>query len=111
MTELFRVKDIIFNKEEFLDNIDEYDDIIPILRELAPELDYEIIEIADENGCCDATKKNILVEIIGYLNEEDEFITKEERESLNDEDGEYSLFVIDVYKCTACGKWSISILE
>ena len=113
MQKLFQVKDVSFFKEDFLDNIEEFEDILPIIQELSSELDYELVEIAGDNGCCDDTKKNILVEIIGYLDENDEFITRDEREALGlaAAGKSFSLFVITVHKCTACGKWTISILE
>lgn len=113
MEKLFQVKDVSFFKEDFLDNIEEFEDILPIIQELSSELDYEVVEIAGDNGCCDDTKKNILVEIIGYLDENDEFITRDEREALGlaAAGKSFSLFVITVHKCTACGKWTISILE
>ncbi|AGX42624.1 hypothetical protein [Clostridium saccharobutylicum] len=113
MKKLFQVKDLIFYKEDYLGDITEYEDLIPIIEELSPDLEYEMIEIAGDNLCCDKTKKNMLVEIIGYIDESDDFITKEERDALGlaAAGKKFDLFVITVHKCTACGKWSISLLE
>ena len=58
MKELFKIKDIVFYEEEFIDNINDYEDIIDIIQELSPDLNYELIEVAGSNGCCDKTKKN-----------------------------------------------------
>ena len=113
MNKLFQVKDLIFYEEEFVDDINDYEDLIPIIQELSPSLTYELIEVAGSNGCCDKTKKNNLVEIIGYIDENDEFITKEERDSLGilAQNKKFDLFVITIHKCTACNKWAISLLE
>lgn len=113
MKKLFAVKDLTFYEEDFLDDISEFEDIVEIIQELSSTLSYETIEIAGDNGCCEKTKKNSLVEIIGYIDENDEFITKEERDSLGiAADGKnFDLFVITVHKCCACGKWTISLLE
>lgn len=113
MKELFKVKDLVFYEEDFVDNIDDYEDIIEILQELSPDLDCELIEVAGANGCCDKTKKNYLIEIIGYIDEDDEFITKEERDAMGimAHNKKFDLFVITVHKCTACNKWVISLLE
>lgn len=113
MKELFKVKDLVFYEEEFVDDIKDYEDIIDIIQELSSDLDYEIIEVAGSNGCCDNTKKNYLVEIIGYLDENDEFITKEERDAMEvmSFNKKFDLFVITVHKCTSCNKWVLSLLE
>lgn len=113
MKKLFQVKDLEFYEEDYLDDIKEFEDIIPIIQELSPSLSYEMVEVAGDNGCCDRTKKNLLVEIIGYIDENDEFITKEERDAmgLSAEGKIFDLFVITIHKCTACGKWVISLLE
>ena len=65
------------------------------------------------NDCCEKTNKNYIVEIQGFLNEEDDFFTKEEVEELSKEKnlGILDLFVIRVYKCLECNKWIIDILE
>ena len=44
------------------------------------ELIYEEIECVGENDCCGKSNKNYIVEIQGFLNAEDEFITKKEIE-------------------------------
>ncbi|APF23899.1 MULTISPECIES: hypothetical protein [Clostridium] len=113
MKKVFQVKDLIFYEEDFLEDIKDFEDIIEIIQELSPSLSYEMIEVAGDNGCCDKTKKNLLVEIIGYIDENDEFITKEERDAMGIlADGmNFDLFVITIHKCTACGKWVISLLE
>ncbi|EKQ57291.1 MULTISPECIES: hypothetical protein [unclassified Clostridium] len=113
MNKLFQVKDLEFFAEDFVDDIKDYEDIIDIIQELSPDLNYEIIEVAGSNGCCDKTKKNYLVEIIGYIDENDEFITKEERDSMGimAHNKKFDLFVITVHKCTSCNKWVISLLE
>ncbi|NRY63038.1 hypothetical protein [Clostridium beijerinckii] len=113
MNKLFQIKDLEFYEEDFVDDIKDYEDIIGIIDELSENLSYEIIEIAGSNGCCDKTKKNYLIEIIGYIDENDEFITKEERDALGVMalNKRFDLFVITVHKCTACNKWVISILE
>lgn len=111
--ELFKIKDLVFNKEEFLDDIEEFEDIIPIIQDLSSELDYEKIECTGINDCCEKTKENYIVEIQGFINEEDEFITRKELESMGLQTSEklLDLFVIRVYKCIDCNKWIIDILE
>ena len=113
MKELFKIKGMSFYEEDFLDDIKEYEDIIPIIKELEDQLTYEKISCVEINECCKVSKDNYYVEIHGYINGEDEFITKEEKEKfekvLNDKS--LDLFVIRVYKCVDCGKWIIDILE
>lgn len=113
MKELFKIRDILFYEEEFLDELEEFEDILPIISELAPYLDYEKIEVVDLNDCCEKTKENYFIEIQGFLNEEDEFITKEEVESMGlaNEGKLLDLFVIRIYKCIECNRWIIDILE
>ena len=113
MEKLFEIRDLVFYKEEFLDNIEEFEDILFIIKELSPRLNYEEIEVVGENDCCEKTNKNYIVEIQGFLNEEDEFFTKEEVEILSKEKsmGILDLFVIRIYKCLECKKWIIDILE
>lgn len=113
MKELFRIKDLVFYKEEFLDNIEEFEDLLPIIEELSASLDYEKIEVVDLNDCCEKTKENYIVEIQGFLNESDEFVTKEEVEANESmiKGQLLDLFVIRIYKCTECNKWIIDILE
>ena len=101
-----------FNKEDFLDNINEYEDIIAIIEELQENLKYDEIECVGENECCNKTKKNYIVEIQGFINQNDEFITMEEAKENNQlNSGVMDLFVIRLYKCVDCGKWIIDILE
>ena len=58
------------------------------------------------------TNKNYIVEIPGFLDKEDNFITKDEAEKLTEEsEMSLSLFVIRIYKCRECNKWIIDILE
>ena len=108
MNKIFRVKDLDFYEEDFVDDIRDYGDIIEIIQELSLNLDYETIEIAGPNGCCEKTKKNYLIEIIGYIDENDEFVTKEERDALGimANNKKFDLFVITVHKCTSCFKYS-----
>ena len=111
--ELFKINDLVFNKEDFLDNISEFEDIIPIVEELSANLSYDEIECVGENDCCNSTDKNYIVEIQGYLDSEDEFYTKEEliQHGTNLENGNLDPFIIRIYKCVECGKWIIDILE
>jgi len=120
MKKLFQVQNLAFYKEDFLDNIDQYEDVISIIQELSPKLKYEEIEVVEENDCCEATKKNYIIEIQGFLNENDDFFTREEVELLSKVGspsnklgslGMLDLFVIRVYKCLNCNKWIIDILE
>ena len=41
--ELFKIKDLVFRKEDFLDDISEFEDILPIIEELQDGLTYEEI--------------------------------------------------------------------
>lgn len=113
MKELFKIRDLVFLEEDFQDNIDEYLDVIPIIRELSNDLSYEEVECADKNDCCFNSKKNYYIEIQGFIDEEDQFITKEEAVRTIDpyKISELDIFVIRVYKCSACNKWMIDILE
>ena len=111
--ELFKINDLVFNKEDFLDNIREFEDIIPIVEELSANLSYDEIECVGENDCCNKTNKNYIVEIQGFINDEDEFVTKEEIEVNKDiiSGSGMDIFIIRLYKCVECGKWIIDILE
>lgn len=111
--ELFRIKDLVFNKEDFLDNIDEFEDIIPIIQDLSSELTYEKSECTGINDCCEKTSENYIVEIQGFINEDDEFIPRSEIEALGvTTHGQLlDLFVITVHKCVECNKWVMGILE
>ena len=111
--ELFKIKDLAFNSEEFLDNIEEFEDLIPIIKDLQENLTYEEINCVGDNDCCSKTDKNYIVEIEGYLDDEDEFYTKEEliQSGANIEGARLDPFIIRVYKCIECGKWIIDILE
>ncbi|MDQ0148530.1 hypothetical protein ACFO6R_01725 [Eubacterium multiforme] len=113
MKELFKIKDMAFYEEDFFDDIKEYEDIIPIIKELEDKLTYEKISCVEINECCKVSKDNYYVEIHGYINGEDEFITKEEKDKFEDvlNNDSLDLFVIRVYKCADCGKWIIDILE
>lgn len=111
--ELFKIDDLVFNREDFLDDISEFEDLLPIIQELQDELFYEEIECVGENDCCKTTNKNYIVEIQGFLNNEDEFITKKEVEenSLLTRGNTLDIFIIRIYKCVDCGRWIIDILE
>lgn len=110
---LFEIKDLVFNSEDFLDDIGEYEDLIPIIQDLQENLTYEEINCVGENDCCNKTDRNYIVEIEGYLDSEDEFYTKEEllENGADYEKGNLDPFIIRVYKCTECSKWIIDILE
>ena len=113
MEKLFEIKDLVFYKEDFLDNLDEFEDIIDIIQELSANLIYEEIEVVGPNECCEKTNKNYIIEIPGFLDENDEFLTKEEIElqSASGVERVLDLFVIRIYKCLECKKWIIDILE
>ncbi len=113
MNKLFQIKDLEFYEEDFMEDIKEYEDIIEIVQELQDELTYEVIHIAGDNICCSNTKKNYLVEIVGYVDENDEFVTKKERDAMGflADNKQFDLFVITIHKCMSCGRWIISILE
>ncbi len=111
--ELFKIKELSFSKEDFLDDINEFEDIISIVQDLQEGLTYEKIDCVGENDCCNKTSTNYIVEIQGFINEEDEFITKEELLSNGGsaEGSSLDIFVIRLYMCVECGKWIIDILE
>ena len=111
MKELFKIRDLSFYEEDFLDDLTDYSDIIPIICDYNDNLNYEIITCTEINECCKISKENYFIQIHGYINEEDEFITKEEIEEFNISNDELTLFVIRIYKCLDCGKWIIDILE
>ncbi|WP_300386253.1 hypothetical protein [Clostridium sp.] len=113
MNKLFEIEDLKFYKEEFLDDISEFEDIIPIIQELSPHLKYEEIEVSGLNDCCNEVNKNYIIEIHGFIDEEDNFITKEELLDSKDEkrQGGLDIFIIRIYKCLNCSKWIIDILE
>ncbi|MBE6048228.1 MAG: hypothetical protein E7213_07505 [Clostridium sp.] len=111
MKELFKIKDLSFYEEEFLDDIKEYEDIIPIIKELERKLTYEKLAVTEDNECCGVSRDNYFTQIHGYINNEDEFITNEEVEQFKINKDELDLFVIRIYKCVDCGKWIIDILE
>ena len=110
---LFNIKGLEFNSEDFLDELIEFEDIIPIIKDLEETLNYEEIECVGENDCCNNTNKNYIVEIQGFINNEDEFLTKEEVISSKSDISreQLDMFVIRIYKCVDCGKWIIDILE
>lgn len=111
--ELFKINDLVFTKEDFLEDISEFEDIIDIVKELQDNLSFQEIQCVGENDCCEKTNKNYIVEIQGFINSDDEFITKEELENgeLNTNEQLLESFVIRLYKCLECGKWIIDILE
>lgn len=111
--ELFKINDLEFTKEDFLDDISEFEDIIDIVKELQDNLSFQEIQCVGENDCCEKTNKNYIVEIQGFINSDDEFITREELENgeLNTNEQLLESFVIRLYKCLECGKWIIDILE
>ncbi|MBE6051308.1 MAG: hypothetical protein E7214_11855 [Clostridium sp.] len=113
MKELFKIRDLSFYEEDFLDDITEYEDIIPIIKELESKLSYEKLAVTEDNECCGKSRDNYFVQIHGYIDKDDEFITKEELEMFSStlKREELDLFVIRIYKCVDCGKWIIDILE
>lgn len=111
MKALFKIKDLIFYEEKFLDDIKDYEDIIPIIQDFQDILSYEKIACTEVNECCGISKNNYFSQIHGYINDEDEFITKEEVDIYNLKREDLDLFVIRIYKCSDCGKWIIDILE
>ena len=42
---LFTIEDLIFNREDFLDDINEFEDLLPIIEELQNELTYEELNV------------------------------------------------------------------
>lgn len=113
MKELFKIKDIVFYEEDFIDNIEDYEDIIYIIQDFANYLEYEKIVTADDNECCNKSKNNYFIQIHGYIDENDEFVTKEEVDKYKNvlAENKLDLFVIRIFKCVDCGKWLIDILE
>ena len=113
MKELFKIKDLVFYEEDFIDNIEDYEDIIYIIQDFANYLEYEKIVTADDNECCNKSKNNYFIQIHGYIDENDEFVTKEEVDKYKNvlAENKLDLFVIRIFKCVDCGKWLIDILE
>ncbi|WP_160672822.1 hypothetical protein [Clostridium sp. C8-1-8] len=113
MKPLFVIQDEMFYKEDFLDDITEYDDIIPIIQERAALIKLDTIECTDLNDCCEKTKSNLYGDIVGYIDEEENFIFQEEIEEYRKQYGEkfLNLYVIRIYKCLNCKKWIIDIME
>lgn len=111
LKELFKIKDLVFYEEDFLDDINEYEDIVPIIKDYEDTLSYEKIACTEVNECCRVSKNNYFCQIHGYVNKNDEFITKDELKLYNIKREDVDLFVIRIYKCVDCGKWIIDILE
>lgn len=113
MKELFKIKDLSFYEEDFIDNIEEYEDVIYIIQDYQNELEYEKIQTADDNECCNKSRNNYFIQIHGYVDENDEFVTKEEADQYKNvlANNKLELFVIRIFKCVDCGKWLIDILE
>lgn len=111
--ELFKINNVSFKKEDFQDELNEYLDIIDIIKEFEGQLKLEKIECAELNDCCGKTKFNDIAEIIGVITEDDDFLTLEEvRARRNEYEGtNLEPFGIQVYKCKNCNKWMINILE
>ena len=84
--ELFKIKDLVLRKEDFLDDISEFEGILPIIEVLQDGLTYEEIECVGVNDCCNETKKNYVVEIQGFIDSNDVFITNEELMALENVD-------------------------
>lgn len=113
MKELFKIGNVSFYKEDFQDEINDYEDIIDIIFEFQDNLKLEEIECAELNDCCEKTKKNLFTEIIGVLTQDDDFLTLEEVRSQREiyEGTVLDPFGIQIYKCLECNKWMINILE
>ncbi|MGL4451657.1 MAG: hypothetical protein ACRCTZ_10745 [Sarcina sp.] len=113
MKELFKISGVSFDKGEFQDDINDYLDIVDIIKEFEDGLKLEEIECAELNDCCEKTKFNMFAEIIGVLTEADEFLTLEEVRARRAqyEGTRLEPFGIQVYKCKNCNKWMINILE
>jgi hypothetical protein len=113
MNPLFVIENEKFFKEDFLDDINEYDDIIPIIQERASLIKLDTIECVDVNDCCNKTKSNLYGDIVGYTDEDENFIFQEEVEEYKKQYGErfLNLYVIRIYKCLNCKKWLIDIME
>lgn len=112
MKELFKISGVSFTKEEFQDDINDYMDIVDIIKEFEDGLKLEDIECAELNDCCNKTKFNKIAEIIGVLTEDDDFLTLEEvraRQSEYEGTG-IEPFGIQIYKCEHCNKWMINLL-
>ncbi|MDO4535017.1 MAG: hypothetical protein Q4B63_04310 [Clostridium perfringens] len=113
MEKLFTIKGIEFCKEDFQDDIREYEDIIEIIKDFQNDLKIEKIKCAEKNDCCNETSENYISEIIGVLTQDDEFYALDEVRSRQNEFEKQRLdpFGIQIYKCTNCNKWIINILE
>ncbi|GIM27540.1 hypothetical protein CPJCM30710_02060 [Clostridium polyendosporum] len=111
MNKLFSISGVVFYSEDFQDNINEYSDLITIIQDVENKLHLEEIQCVDPNDCCEKTKMNLFSEIVGYVNQEDEFFLQDELEGIKDKNNQLELFVIRIYKCLSCGKWLIDILE
>ncbi|MDZ5252296.1 hypothetical protein [Clostridium sp. LIBA-8841] len=113
MDKLFTISGVDFLEKDFQDNINEFQDIIPIIQDFQDELKLEKIECIDKNDCCFKTKENYICELIGALTKDDEFYSLNELRSDYERFKDEMLypFGIQVYKCTACNKWIINLLE
>jgi hypothetical protein len=108
MNKLFTIGNVNFYEEEFQDDIKDFEDIIPIVKDLERELTVEEITCVDLNDCCLKTKNNFFSEIQGFVDEEGVFYLRNEVQVINKI---LDLFVIRIYKCVNCKKWMIDILE
>ncbi len=113
MKKLFTIGEIEFYKEDFQDNIREYEDIIEIIKDFQSDLKIEKIKCAEKNDCCNKTSENYISEIIGVLTQDDNFYALDDVRSRRNEFENQRLdpFGIQIYKCTNCNKWIINILE
>ena len=113
MDKLFEIQGIKFCEKDYQDDINEVEDLLPIIQELQGNLEISEIQCVDINDCCDKTKMNYFSEIQGFITKDDEFILKSEVEEFKNIHGEQllDLFVIRIYKCVDCGKWIVDVLE
>lgn len=119
MKELFKIKDLHFFEEdhdkcydeEYAERIEEIESNIPIIQDLQDYLSYEKITCTEVNRCCKKSKDNYFVEIQGFIDDKDEFYTKEEASEYEMDKSKLNIYVIRIYKCVDCGKWIIDIID
>lgn len=119
MKELFKIKDLVFYDEnhakdyddEYMEELEYLESNIPIIKELEEELSYEKVSCTETNKCCNKGKENYIVELAGYIDKKDEFITKDEVIKFNINKAELQMYIIRIYKCVDCGKWIIDIID
>lgn len=119
MKELFKIKDLVFYDEnhakdyddEYMEDLEFLESNIPIIKELENELSYQKVSCTETNKCCGKGKENYIVELAGYIDKNDEFITKDEVIKFNVNKAELEMYIIRIYNCVDCGKWVIDIVD